>query len=380
MARIARIVAPGYRPRTTRDIGVPVSYVPAGRRSFVAFVVFHKLLLVWLPALLLRYRPDVVYSRGLFHSFLVHLICRAFRTPYVAEINSIVDEELAIRGAGRCTVGLVYLLDRWNLRWASGFVCVTEGLAAELLRRGTKPERVFVIHNGAAVELFTPGDRREARRQLGLPEEALVIGFVGTLVAWQGLDLLVAAAGRLKSYGRPWQVLIVGDGQMREPLAAQIVHQGLQEHVRLLPAVPHEEVPGLMRALDMMVVPIHDPRKLRYGLSVLKFWEALAVGLPVLVPQEAGLSAVLRELDWPGEFAAGPRGTSSIGAGPQCSSSIGAGDAEALAEAIVRTAGRLDDCRSRAGEIHDVIRREHSWAAVAKRTEEVLERLLRPRT
>lgn len=355
LGHTVRIVAPGYRPLTDDDLGVPVSYVPTCRRSLMAFLLFHALLLPAMGYFAVRYRPQVVYTRGLFHSFLVCTLCRLMGIRYVAEVNSIVDEELAMRRFPGWAVALVRLFDRWNLRWASAFVCVTRKLREELVRRGADPSRVVALHNGAAADRFTPGDRAEARCQLALSDDDVLFGFMGTLAAWQGLDLLVDAAARLSTDAAPWQVLIVGDGEMRDSLARQIADKSLGDRVRLVAAVPHDEVVTYLRAIDVAVIPIHDDRKLRYGLSVLKFWEALSVGLPVLVPDGGDLGDVLRAFDWPGEYPTG--------------------DAQALAIAMGETLDRLASLRSRRHEIHDRIRRDHSWAAVARRTAELFDRL-----
>lgn len=353
-----RLLAPGYRPRTTEPLPVPVSYLNVGPRSTAAFLLFHLLLALCLPFILIFRRPEVVYTRGLFHSFLMHLICRCQGVRYVAEIDSMVDEELAMRGR-RGLARLIRLFDRWNLRWASAFVCVTPKLREELIRGGARRERVMAIHNGAAVDLFVPGDRLAARRELGLPEDAALIGFTGVLAAWQGLDLLIDAAARLPS-DRPWQVLIVGSGEMKGELLRRIADGRLEDRVRLLPEMPHSQVPRLVQAFDLVVVPIHDPRKLRYGLSVLKFWEALSVGLPVLVPDQGDLGDVLRELRWPGEFASG--------------------DAADLARRIGEVMADLPALRRRQAEIHQLIRQRHSWAAVAERTENLFDSLMTKRS
>ncbi len=341
-----RIVAPGYRPRTTQDLGLPVSYVPTLRRSVVAFLLFHALLVPAMPYLILRYRPDVVYTRGLFHSFLMHVICRLMRTCYVAEVDSIVDLELAMRGFPRFAVRLVHFFDRWNLRWASGFICVTEGLRAELIRRGTKPNRVFAVHNGAATDVFLPGDQAAARQELDLPPEAVLVGFVGTLSAYQGLDLLVDAAALCpQDDQRPTYFVVVGDGERRPMVEEAIARHGLGDRFLLRGAVPHERVLIYLRALDVEVISVHDERTTRYGLSSLKFWEALAVGLPVLVPDSVALGDVLDRLDWPGEYPTG--------------------DAQGLSDKLAETIARLDEYRGRRDELHKAVRSDHSWHAVA---------------
>ena len=351
------IVAPGYRPRSCEALPVPVTYLPVGRRSVAAFLWFHILLIFCLPWLLVSRRVQVVYTRGLFHSFMVHGICRLLRVRYVAEINSMVDAELSMRQRGG-TARLIRWLDRWNLRWASAFVTVTPRLREEMILRGARAQRVVSIHNGAAVDLFVPGDQGQAREGLGLSSDGVLIGFIGTLAAWQGLDLLVDAA-RLLPEEVPWQMLIVGQGEEREGLQKQVESAGLAGRVRILPAVPHGEVPRLVQALDMVVIPIHDSRKLKYGLSALKFWEALSVGVPVLVPDAGGLGHVLRDLDWPGEFRTG--------------------DAGALASAIVDVTEELPRLRGRRQVLHERIRREHSWGAVAAQTEKLFEALLEGR-
>jgi len=351
-----RIVAPGYPPRTTADLGVPVSYVPTLRRNMIAFLLFHALLLPAVPYLLLRYRPDAVYTRGLFHSFLVHVICRLMRTCYVAEVDSVVDLELAMRGFPRFAVRLVHLFDRWNLRWASAFICVTEGLRAELIRRGTDPLRVFAVHNGAATDLFSPGDQAAARRQLDLLPEAVLVGFVGGLSAYQGLDLLVDAAALCPDGPEhPVRFVIVGDGEQRPMVEEAVTRHGLQKRFLLRGAVPHERVLVYLRALDVEVISVYDERTTRYGLSSLKFWEALAVGLPVLVPDRVGLGDILSQLDWPGEYPTG--------------------NAAALAAAIERVVQRLPELRPRRGEIHEAVRRRHSWTKVAESTARILQHL-----
>ena len=346
-----RILAPGYRPRTTEPLGVPVTYLPVGRRSIFAFLLFHLLVLPALPWLILRYRLQVVYNRGLFHSFLVQAMCRLLGVVFVVEINGIGDEELRTRGQPRLA-DLVHFLDNYNLRWASGFICVAQKLREELIRRGANPDHVWAIHNGAAVEMFFPGDAAEARRQLNLPTDVHLIGFIGTLAPWQGLDLLLDACALLPKDSPPWQVIIVGNGEVRDALAAQSARLGLGDRVRLIPAVPHKQVPLYLQAMDLVVIPIHDQRKLRYGFSALKFWESLAVGLPVLVPDACEHGGVLGQWNWPGEFKTG--------------------DAADLAAHIQNTLSRLPELRARRQEIHQIVSDEHSWAAVARQVEEVL--------
>jgi len=351
-----RIVAPGYPPKTTEDLGVPVSYVPTFRRSTASFALFHLLLVAAMPWFLLRYRPAVVFTRGLFHSFLIFLICRLFRCVYVAGIDSMAHYEMEMRGLSRATLSLVRLADRVNLRWASAFLCVTEGLRQEMIRRGNRPERVVAIHNGAEVGGFAPGDQAAARRKLDLPADAVLVGFVGGLSVYQGLDLLIDAAALCPDDpSSPVRFLIVGSGERRQEVVDRIEQDRLSDRFILRPAVSHDAVCDYLQALDVEVICVHDDRTLRYGLSSLKFWEALAVGLPILVPDTSGLGDVLDELTWPAVYRTGD-----------------AGDMASVLRGVVAD---LPQLRRRRQELHELTRRRFSWAAVAEATEIVFERL-----
>lgn len=353
-----RILTPGFNPRTTEDLGVPITYLPVGRRSIATFLLFHLWMLLAMPWLILRYRPQVVYSRGTLHAFMIQAICRLMGVAYVAEINGIGYTELSVRNRP-VQAALVDLVDRWNHRWASAFICVTEGMRQEMLRRGARPDRVFAIDNGAATEMFVPGDFRAARRELNLPQDAILIGFVGGLAAYQGLDLLIEAAALCPAdHSPPIYYILVGGGERRAMVEEKIAEKGLQSRFILAGTVDHRRVPLYLEALDIEVISVYDERITRFGLSSLKFWEALSMGLPILVPDVTGLGKTLKELNWPAEYPTG--------------------DPQGLAKQILSTIPRLAECRQRRQELHAIMVREHSWAAVAGRVEEVLQRLLTP--
>ena len=174
---------------------------------------------------------------------------------------------------------------------------------------------------------------------------------------YQGLDLLIDAAALCPTDARrPVRFLIVGDGVRRDEVVNRIAAKGLRERFILRPSVPHGIVLDYLNALDIEVISVYDERTIRYGLSSLKFWEAMAVGLPILVPDRCGLGEVLDGFDWPASYPTG--------------------DAEGLSRAITETIEHLDTWRSRRDEVHEAIARDHSWAAVAAMTEEVFTQLL----
>lgn len=348
------LVTPRYgRPERLHTGPAAVYAVRLPPRGMASFLLFQLLTVLALPLWLRRHKPDAVYVRTCFFQGLMALICRLTGRPLVGEVDSVVDEEILMRGQPRAAAWLIGLLDRVNNRLSSGLVCVTRGLREESIRRGGRPETTVAIPNGADVDAMQPADQAAARRALHLPEAGVLVGFPGTFAVWQGLDQLIEAAERLRDR-RDLRLVLMGSGPMEMELRTWIDSRGLSEKVLILPPGDPARVAMFLNACDLSVVPIHDPRKLRYGLSVLKFWDAVSIGLPVLVPEGCELDDVLADLGLPGAFRQGP---------------------DKLAAAIAAVADQVEVFRHRRAEMHEKVKARYSWQCVAGQVVGFLDRL-----
>jgi len=349
------IVAPRYGSGKSSPIE-DVSYIRLPGRCLASFMLLQVGTVFWLPYLLVKYRPGAVYVRACFLVFLMHLICRLAGVPLIAEVAAVVDEEAQMRGQRRILVCILKILDRLNYHSADGLVCVTPGIREEVMRRGANPDTTVVIHNAARVDVMQPMEQRQARRQLGLAKEGYIVGFAGTLAPWQGLDLLVQAAKQvIDNSARSVQFVLVGDGQCRQQLEEMVGQLGLSQYFMFLPSVPYEQVAVFNNACDVIVCPRYDPRTLRYGMSALKFWDAVSVGVPVLVPEGCQLDDVLERLGLPGTFRPG--------------------DKKYLAEAILKVLGQTEHYQSRRKDVHRIVSEQYSWTHVAEKLAEHCRRL-----
>ena len=357
-----RIVTPQYAGTTIDPQGLDLQTVRLPRRNLWSFGLLQLRLITRLGRWIRQFRPDAIYVRTCFLQGLAALRSRAGGIPLVGEVDSTVDQEMLMRGQSRMLAAGIRILDRVNNRFSSGLVCVTAGLRDEMLRRGGRPETTVAIHNGANVQTMLPTDRRQARQELGLPADGVIAGFAGSLSPWQGLDLLVDAAKRLvgrRDVPRQLTIAVMGGGMMEQPLRQWIAEAGLQSMFTLMPLGDQTQVCRFLNACDAAVIPIHDERKLRYGLSVLKFWDAMAIGLPAIVPADCGLDDVLTDLGVPGTFRRG--------------------DAQALADSLADLASNVQIYRARQNDVRHRVEEKYSWTAVARQLAEFLEELIRRR-
>ena len=152
---------------------------------------------------------------------------------------------------------------------------------------GSPRGRIEVVSPGVEHAFFAPGERRGARRALGLPADAPVLLFVGRIQPLKGPDVAVMALAELRR--RDALLLIVGGASGQEGddevgrLHALIDELGLNGQVRFVPPQPHHILSTYYRAADAVVVP---SRSESFGLVAL---EASACGVPVVACGVGGL-------------------------------------------------------------------------------------------
>jgi glycosyltransferase involved in cell wall biosynthesis len=286
---------------TERDGAVTVRrcYVPSSYgRSFLGRMwAFFGFTLSACSAALRARAPDVVVASSpplvaVLPGFLAAR-CRRRAVPWVFEVRDLWPESAittGVIGARSWLARILYALERWACRRASGIVVLTPGIAENILRRGLAPqERVVLIPNGADVELFSPGPPSpELRRKLGWGERFVVL-YAGAHGRANAVGQLVQAAERLRAHP---EVLIAsaGDGPERIRWQDEARARGL-DNIQFLGPIPKDEMPELVRAADVGTAVLQrNPTFLTVYPN--KIFDYMAAGRPTLL----AIDGVAREL------------------------------------------------------------------------------------
>jgi glycosyltransferase involved in cell wall biosynthesis len=164
-------------------------------------------------------------------------------------------------------------------RAAGGLLAVSGALRDDMVALGMPADRIRVHHTGIDLEAFRPVDRAAAKAALGVDGPLLVTA--GALLQRKGQVLAIEALRALPGA----TLILVGDGPDRgrlQRLAGDLP-------VRFLGVRPHAELPGLLAAADVMVLPTASE-----GLA--NVWvEALACGTPVVTSDVGGAREVFDE-------------------------------------------------------------------------------------
>jgi glycosyltransferase involved in cell wall biosynthesis len=141
--------------------------------------------------------------------------------------------------------------------------------------------------------MFCPQRRSdEMRRQLGAGPHFFLAGYCGLLGLAQGLEVLVAAAERLRD--RPEiKLIVVGDGPVREKLRA-LAREKDVPNLTFLDRRPKSEMPALLASCDVSIVPLSVRLP---GTMPSKVYEALAAGTPPLVAKGCEAERLVEEFN-----------------------------------------------------------------------------------
>ena len=222
------------------------------------------------------------------------LLARLKRARLVVEIRDLwpaIFTELGVL-TNRRIIALLERLELAAYAAADIVIVVSDGFRANLIGRGVPAGKVHTIRNGVCPGEFDPGARPDPglRARLGAgPGDCLVL-YAGTHGISQGLTSVADAAALA---GEPVRFAFVGEGADKQRLADRVAGLGLR-NVTLLPGVPHEQVPALLAAADICLVPLRDV-PLFSAFIPSKLFECLAAGRPVVGAVAGEAAQILRE-------------------------------------------------------------------------------------
>lgn len=237
-----------------------------------------------LAELLRRTRPHIVHTRNAEPFFY------GFAGAKLARAQALVHSEHGRKFDDRPAR---FAVQRWMSRHTDAIFAVSGQLKTDLVRHVGMPESsVEVLHNGVDLSRFAVADRaipsvdeRAAlRREWGVPDNALVVGSVGRLVAVKNYALLLRAVAS----GAPEvHLVLAGEGPERAALTAQAAALGIAARVHLLGH--SNDVDRVLRAFDIFVLP-----SISEGMSNTLL-EAMAAGVPPVASAVGGNGEIVRD-------------------------------------------------------------------------------------
>lgn len=183
------------------------------------------------------------------------------------------------------------LFEQIVFRISSCAVVRSEEIRDVLLKKSYLKE-IFVIPWAVELKRFYPRNMSVLRKKLDL--DSSVVGYIGRLVEEKGIIDFVRSLSILSRKGVKFQSLIVGGGPYKEKAKRAIDSLGLGGSVKIISAVPHNEISKYYNCMDILVVPSRTTKgwKEQFGRVVI---EAMACEVPVIGSSSGEIPNVIRK-------------------------------------------------------------------------------------
>ena len=232
---------------------------------------------------LAHWRPDVIHTHNL-GPLIYTVVARALQ-PGLWRVPILHGEHGALQGESLQPRRLRQR--RLLYRLCRRVHTVSEGLRQELIARGFPKGNLTAVLNGVDCARFEPmADREQARRAVGLPSDAVVLGSVGRFIPTKRYPLLIEAFEILSADRPELRLLVLGDGgDAKQEVLRRIAVSPVRERIH---AVGHQDHPvPYYQAMDLLVMPSSHE-----GLANALL-EAMATGVPVLAHSACGAAEVV---------------------------------------------------------------------------------------
>ncbi|HYX67204.1 MAG TPA: TIGR04063 family PEP-CTERM/XrtA system glycosyltransferase [Burkholderiales bacterium] len=254
-------------------------------------------------------RPHVIHAHSpVLNAIPALAVGKRLGIPVVYEVRAFWEDAAVDHGTAR-EGGIRYRLSRaletFALRRADAVTTICQGLREDIVARGVPSHRVTVIPNAVDVDKFSLGSTADPqlKERLGL-RGAVVLGFIGSFYAYEGLALLIEALPRILQTEPRARVLLVGGGPQEQTLKDLVAGKRLTDKVIFAGRVPHAEVQRYHDLVDVLVYPRLSMR-LTELVTPLKPLEAMAQGRLLVASDVGGHKELIRDRETGVLFKAG---------------------------------------------------------------------------
>lgn len=190
---------------------------------------------------------------------------------------------------------LTEMLEIETAKMSDHVFTITQALKDILVENGVSEEKISILPNAIDSKIFTISKKNKRLEKELEFQNKVVIGYIGSFVRYEGLDLLLEACAILrKKIGDCFRLLLVGDGDEMQNLRNLSRFLHLEDVVRFTGRVNHEDVNRYYSLIDIAPLPRKGFRVCEL-VSPLKPFEAMASGKVLITSSVKALAEIIEE-------------------------------------------------------------------------------------
>ncbi len=281
---------------TTANSSIKIVEIPLFNFPLLRSISFKLFLAFYLLLSFSKTRPDVVYMRRM-GSILPGIYARVVNAVFFYEVNDDPYRKDYHEGpliAFRIRKAMSEWQDEINFYLCQRAFVITRQILEKIEKRnpGLQNHKLVEMPSGANSRLFSPMPQTEARSRLNLDFQKKYIGFAGTLLKHQGINVLIDAAPSILKKETSGAFLIIGEGPMKDIWINDVEKQNLGEHFIFTGQIDYQDLPKWINAMDICVAPFLSNTGLR---SPAKIFDYMSCGRPVVASDIVGTTDIFLE-------------------------------------------------------------------------------------
>ncbi len=239
-----------------------------------------------------KFNPDIIYERGYYLMPSGALIAKKKNIMHILEINGpYVEERIELKGKSLLT-DRAAKMEKLQIENTNLLVVVSSPLKSYFTKKySIDPAKVLVTPNAVNFDDININETRkkELKNKFNLNSKT-VIGFVGSIFPYHGVDLLIEAFEILKQKGeiRNLVLLVIGDGETLKDLKLLTINKGLTDNIIFTGKVSHNEVYDYIQLFDIAIMA-----KTNWYCSPIKIFEYGALKKPIIAPDTQSVKDVM---------------------------------------------------------------------------------------
>jgi glycosyltransferase involved in cell wall biosynthesis len=229
------------------------------------------------------YKPDIVIGDGILTPFLAFKAAKDKGVPvvyYAIDVDYKLIPLKFLHPLGK-------FIESKNIRRADKVISINEGLRDYTIRMGAKADNTLVLRAGIDTKHYNSDiSGAEFRNKYGINKNDKVLFFMGWMYHFSGLKEVALELSKINDDSI--KLVIVGDGDAYNDLQQICKKYNLQNRCILTGKRPYEEIPWLIAAADICILPAYNNAIMR-DIVPIKMYEYMAMRKPVIATKLPGV-------------------------------------------------------------------------------------------
>lgn len=250
---------------------------------------------------IIEFKPDVIIAFGILNAYLGMRQAKKNNIPFVYYLIDHLHTLLP----GEFKRSIARQFEKATLKGADKILVINKGLVDYAVEMGGDINKISVIPAGVDLERFNPQvDGSEIREKYGIRKDEILLFFMGWIYEFSGMKEVAESISTTDN--EKIKLMIVGEGDLYEPLLKMRSEKNLDGRLILTGKVPFGDIPKYLAAADICLLPAYK-NEIMMNIVPIKIYEYMAMGKPVIatalpgIQKEFGLDGGINYIENPGD-------------------------------------------------------------------------------